>query len=145
MLQEFKKFIMRGNVIDLSIGIIIGGAFGAIVNSIVKDMIMPPVGMILGRVNFSDLFLSLNGKNYESLKAAQDAGAPTLNYGLFLQTAINFLIIACVIFLIMRAVNRLEVLRATAPATPTTKECPYCLSGIPLKATRCPHCTSELK
>jgi len=144
MLKEFKAFIMRGNVLDLAVAVVIGGAFNAIVNSLVKDILMPPLGLILSRVNFSDLFVSLNGQAYDSLKAAQDAGAPTLNYGLFIQAVINFLIIAFVIFLIVRTVNRLQRLRPAPPAAPTTKDCPYCLSSIPLKATRCPHCTSEL-
>jgi large conductance mechanosensitive channel len=145
MLKEFKAFILRGNVLDLSIAVIIGGAFGAIVNSLVKDILMPPLGLLLGGVNFGDLFISLNGQAYASLKAAQDVGAPTLNYGLFIQAVINFLIIAFVIFLIVRTVNRLQRPQPAPSAAPTTKECPYCLSSIPLKATRCPHCTSELK
>lgn len=144
MWNEFKTFIMRGNVLDLAIGIIIGGAFGTIVNSLVKDILMPPLGLLLSRVNFSDLFISLNGQAYESLKVAQDAGAPTLNYGLFIQNVINFLIIAYVIFLIVKAVNRLQRPQPVASAAPAIKDCPYCLSSIPLKATRCPHCTSEL-
>jgi len=145
MLKEFKAFILRGNVLDLSIAVIIGGAFGAIVNSLVKDILMPPLGLLLGGVNFGDLFISLNGQAYGSLKAAQDVGAPTLNYGLFIQAVINFLIIAFVIFLIVRTVNRLQRPQPAPPAPTTTKDCPYCLSSIPLKATRCPHCTSELK
>lgn len=145
MFKEFKVFIMRGNVLDLAVGVIIGGAFGAIVNSLVKDVLMPPIGLILGRVNFGDLFLSLNGQAYDSLTAAQDAGAPTLNYGLFIQAVINFLIFAFVIFLIVRTANQLQRPQPTPTATPSTKDCPYCLCSIPLKATRCPHCTSELK
>lgn len=142
MLKDFKAFIMRGNVLDLAVAVVIGGAFGSIVNSLVKDLLMPPLGLILGRVNFGDLFISLNGQTYESLKAAQDAGAPTFNYGLFIQAIINFLIIAFAIFLIVRLVNRLQ---PPQPAAPTTRECPCCFSNIPLKATRCPHCTSEIK
>lgn len=145
MLKEFKAFILRGNVLDLSIAVIIGGAFGAIVSSLVKDILMPPLGLLLGGVNFGDLFISLNGQAYDSLKAAQDVGAPTLNYGLFIQAVINFLIIAFVIFLIVRTVNRLQRPQPAPPVAPTTKDCPYCLSSIPLQATRCPHCTSELK
>ncbi len=145
MFKEFKAFIMRGNVLDLAIAVIIGGAFGAIVNSLVQDILMPPLGLLLGRVDFSNLFLSLSGQTYESLKAAQDAGAPTLNYGLFIQGVINFLIIAFVIFLIVRAANRLQRAQPAPPTEPTTKGCPYCLSTIPLAATRCAHCTSELK
>jgi large conductance mechanosensitive channel len=142
MFKEFKAFIMRGNVLDLAVAVVIGGAFGVIVNSLVKDIIMPPLGLILSRVNFSDLFISLNGKVYASLKAAQDAGAPTLNYGLFIQAIINFLIVAFVIFLIVRLANRLQ---KPAPAAPASKDCPYCLSSIPAKAVRCAHCTSELE
>ncbi len=148
MLKEFKTFILRGNVLDLAIAVIIGGAFNAIVTSLVKDIIMPPLGLILKNINFTDLFISLNGQAYPTLKDAQDAGAPTVNYGLFIQNTINFLIIAFVIFLLIRAVNHLQTLKPapeTVPAAPTTKECPYCLSTVPLKATRCPHCTSELK
>ncbi len=144
MFQEFKAFIMRGNVLDLAIAVIIGGAFGAIVNSLVQDILMPPIGLILGEVDFSNLFISLSGDTYESLKAAQDAGAPTLNYGLFIQGVINFLIIAFVIFLMVRMANRLQRPQPAPPAETATKECPYCLSGIPRAATRCAHCTSEL-
>ncbi len=142
MLKDFKAFIMRGNVLDLAVAVVIGGAFGSIVNSLVKDLLMPPLGLILGRVNFSDLFISLNGQTYESLKAAQDAGAPTFNYGLFIQAIINFIIIAFAIFLIVRMVSRFQ---KTEPVAPTTKECPYCFSSIPVKASRCPHCTSEVE
>lgn len=145
MFKDFKAFLMRGNVLELAIAVIIGGAFGAIVNSLVKDILMPPLGLVLGGVNFSDLFISLNGQAYASLKIAQDAGAPTLNYGLFIQAIINFLVIAFTIFLILRLANRLQHPEPTVPAAPTTKECPYCFSTIALKATRCPHCTSELK
>ena len=145
MFKEFKTFIMRGNVLDLAIAVIIGGAFGKIVNSLVQDILMPPLGLILGKVDFSNLFVSLSGQSYESLKAAQDAGAPTLNYGLFIQGVINFLIIAFVIFLIVRAANRLQRAKPEPAAEPTTKECPYCLSTIPLAATRCAHCTSQLE
>jgi large conductance mechanosensitive channel len=144
MFKEFKAFIMRGNVLDLAIAVVIGGAFGAIVNSLVKDILMPPLGLILNRINFSDLFISLSGEAYPSLKAAQDAGAPTLNYGLFIQAIINFLIIAFVIFMIVRMVNRLQRQEPEAPAAPTTTDCPFCLSSIPIGATRCPHCTSEV-
>jgi large conductance mechanosensitive channel len=140
--KEFKAFIMRGNVLDLAVAVVIGGAFGTIVNSLVKDIIMPPLGLILSRVNFGDLFISLNGKTYSSLNTAQDAGAPTLNYGLFIQAIISFLIVAFVVFLIVRLANRLQKPASTAP---TTKECPHCFSTIPLKAVRCAYCTSELK
>ncbi len=146
MWKDFKAFAMRGNVLDLAVGIIIGGAFGAIVTSLVKDILMPPIGLVLGRINFTDLFLSLNGQQYASLKAAQDAGAATINYGLFINTIINFIIVAFAIFLVVRWFNRLqEVKKAPAPvAAPTTKDCPYCYTSINIKATRCPSCTSEL-
>ncbi len=142
MLKEFRDFIMRGNVLDLAVAVIIGAAFGAVVSSLVKDILLPPLGLLLGKVNFSDLFFSLNGQAYASLKAAADAGAPTLNYGVFLQEVINFLFIAFAVFLIVRTANRM---RPPAPAAPATKDCPYCYTSIPIKATRCPNCTSELK
>lgn len=143
MLKEFKAFAMRGSVLDLAVGIIIGGAFGKIVTSLVNDVIMPPVGLLLGRVNFAGLFLSLTGVRYASLAEAQAVGAPTINYGVFLNTVIDFVIVAFVIFLLVRQVNRLS--RETPPAaSPTTKDCPHCMSSIPLKATRCPCCTSQL-
>jgi large conductance mechanosensitive channel len=142
MIKEFKQFIMRGNVLDLAIGIIIGGAFGKIVSSLVDDIIMPPIGLILGKVDFANLFISLDGNTYASLKAAKDAGAATWNYGLFINTLINFLIVAFVIFLIIKQVNRFQ---KPAPVEELkTKECPYCQTAIPLNATRCPHCTSQL-
>ena len=144
MLKEFKKFAMRGNVIDLAIGVIIGGAFGKIVTSFVNDILMPPVGLLLGKVDFSNLYINLSGGKYDSLAAAQEAGAATLNYGLFLNTVIDFVIIVFVIFLLVRQINKLEK-PAETPKEPTTKECPYCCSSIPIKATRCPACTSELK
>ena len=145
MLKEFKAFALRGNVIDLAIGVIIGGAFGKIVTSFVNDIIMPPIGMLLGNVNFADLFIALDGGDYASLAQAQEAGAPTLNYGMFINTVIDFLIIAFVIFLVVKQINRLTPKPAPAPAEPTTKACPYCFTEIPVKATRCPHCTSELR
>jgi len=144
MLEEFKKFAMRGNVIDLAVGFIMGGAFGGIVSSLVNDIIMPPIGMVLGQVDFKALFLDLSGQGYKTLADAQQAGAPTINYGLFINTIINFLIVAFVLFLLIRAVNRMTAQPAPAPAAPTTKECKYCLSTIPIKATRCPNCTSQL-
>lgn len=144
MLKEFKEFAMRGNVLDLAVGIIIGAAFGKIITSLVNDIIMPPVGLLLGKVNFSELYFNLSGQTYPSLAAAQEAGAPTINYGLFLNSIVDFLIVAFVIFLIVRQVNKLTA-KPAAPAAPTTKECPFCASTIPLKATRCPACTSELK
>lgn len=142
MLKEFREFAMRGNVLDMAIGVILGAAFGKIVTSLVSDVIMPPIGLMLGRLDFSSLFVSLNGQAYPSLAAAKAAGAPTLNYGTFINTVLDFIIVAFVIFLIVRQVNRLK--RAEAPA-PTTRQCPYCLSNVPLKATRCAHCTSEIK
>ena len=147
MWKEFKTFIMRGNVLDLAIGIIIGGAFGKIISSFVNVIIMPPIGLLLGKVNFSDLFVDLSGGGYESLAAAKEAGAPTLNYGLFINTVIDFLIVAFVIFLVVKQINKLQAIgkKEEAPAAPTTKECPHCFSTIPIKATRCPNCTSELK
>lgn len=146
MIKEFKEFIMRGNVVDLAVGVIIGGAFGKIVTSLVNDVIMPPIGLLLGGINFSDLFISLNGSTYPSLAAAQEAGAPTINYGLFINNVIDFLIVALVIFLVIRAFNRLSQSSKTpqTPAEPVVKECPYCFSEIPIKATRCPNCTSQL-
>lgn len=144
MLAEFRKFILRGNVIDLAVGVIIGGAFGGIVTSLVNDIIMPPIGLLLNNVNFADLFVALDGKEYLSLDAAKTAGAPTLNYGLFINSLVNFLIIGVVIFLIIRVINRLFEKPAPAPAAPTTKTCTYCQTEIPIKATRCPHCTSQL-
>jgi len=143
MFKEFKAFIMRGNVVDLAVGIVIGGAFGQIVSSLVKDIIMPPIGLLLGKVDFSNLFISLSGP-YPSLAEAQTAGAATINYGLFLNTVINFLIVGLAIFLLVRAVNRMQP-PPPLTAAPSTKECPYCFTMIPLPATRCPHCTSELK
>ena len=143
MLEEFKKFVMRGNVLDLAVAVVIGGAFGAIVTSFVNDVLMPPIGLLLGRVDFSNLFVNLSGDSYPSVAAAKAAGAPTLNYGLFLNAVVNFLIVAFVIFLLLRQVNRFLVKPAPA-AAPTTKECAYCTSAIPLRARRCPHCTSEL-
>lgn len=142
MIKEFKDFIMRGNVIDLAIGVIIGGAFGKIVSSLVTDVLMPPIGMLLGKVDFSNLYLNLSGGSYASLAEAQKAGAATLNYGLFINNVINFLIIALVIFLIVKQINRLQ--KPQPSTAPSTKECPFCLSTIPIKATRCPHCTSQL-
>lgn len=143
MLKEFKEFVMRGNVLDLAVAVIIGGAFGKIVTSLVNDILMPPIGVLLGKVDFSNLFINLSGQAYASLAEAKAAGAATINYGVFLNTVIDFVIVAFVIFLLIKQVNRLK--REAPPAAPTTKECPYCLSTIPLKATRCAHCTSELK
>jgi large conductance mechanosensitive channel len=144
MLKEFKEFVLRGNVVDMAVGIIIGTAFGRIITSLVNDILMPPIGLLLGRVDFSNLFISLSGR-YASLAEAQAAGAPTINYGLFINTVLDFIIVALVIFLLVCQVNRLRRPAPAAPAEPTTRECPYCLSTIPLKATRCPHCTSQLE
>ncbi len=145
MLKEFKEFAMRGNVLDLAIGVIIGGAFGKIVSSFVEDVLMPPLGLLLGKVDFSNLFLNLSDTAYATIAEAKKAGAPTLNYGLFLNNVVNFLIVAFAIFLLIQQVKRLQKQLEPAPAgPPTTTDCPYCLSTIPLKATRCPQCTSEL-
>jgi len=143
MLKEFKAFAMRGNVLDMAIGIILGGAFGRIVSSLVADVLMPPIGLVLGRVDFASLFVNLSGSSYPSVAAAKAAGAPTLNYGLFLQAIVDFVIVGFVIFLFVRQVNR-WTRPATAPAAPTTRDCPYCLSAIPIKATRCAHCTADV-
>jgi len=143
VLSEFKTFLMRGNVVDLAVAVVIGAAFGAIVTSFVNDILMPPLGLLLGRVNFADLFINLSGQPYPTVAAAKAAGAPTLNYGVFINTIINFVIIAFAIFLVVRMVNRLQG-PAPAPAAPTTRECPQCAMAIPLKARRCGHCTSEV-
>ena len=142
MLKEFKEFAMKGNVLDMAIGVIIGGAFGKIVTSLVSDVLMPPLGLVLGRVDFSSLFLNLSGTPQPSLAAAKAAGAPTVNYGVFLQTVFDFIIIAFVIFMLVKQVNRLKT--PAAPGAPTTKDCPLCLSTIPIKATKCAHCTSSV-
>jgi large conductance mechanosensitive channel len=142
MIKEFKAFAMRGNVLDMAVGIIIGAAFGQIVTSFVQDIMMPPMGRLLGHVDFSNLFWSLSGTHYDTVAAAKAAGAATLNYGLFLNTVINFLIVAFAVFLLVRQVNRLAPKPAPAPAT---RDCPYCLSTVPAKATKCAHCISELR
>jgi len=146
MLKEFKAFIMRGNVLDLAVAVIIGAAFGKIISSLVADVLMPPIGLVLGKVDFSGLYVNLSGAAYPSLTAAKAAGAPTINYGLFLNATIDFLIVAFVLFLVIRTANRMQqaMAKPAGAAAPTTKDCPYCLSAIPLKATRCAHCTSEL-
>jgi len=145
MLKEFKEFAMRGNVLDMAIGIIIGVAFGKIITSFVNDIVMPPIGLLLGKVDFSNLFIDLSGKSYATLAEAKAAGAATIKYGLFLNTVVDFIIVAFVIFLLVRQINRMERQEEAAPASPTTKECPYCRSSIAIKATRCSHCTSEVK
>ena len=142
MLKEFREFVMRGNVVDLAIAVIIGAAFGKIITSFVEDVLMPPIGLALGKVDFSNLFINLSGKDYPSVAAAKAAGAATLNYGIFLNHIINFLIIAFTIFLLIKQINRMQK-PAAVPAA-TTKDCPHCLSAIPIKATRCAHCTSNL-
>jgi len=141
MLREFREFIARGNVLDLAVAVVIGAAFGRIVTSVVNDLLMPPIGLALGGADFSDLFIALNGMTYASLAEAEQAGAPTINYGRFLNTVIEFLIVAFAIFLLIRQVSRF---RAPAAVPVTTRECPFCASAIPLKATRCPLCTSEV-
>lgn len=144
IMDEFKQFVMRGNVIDMAVGVIIGGAFGKIVASMVSDIIMPPIGLLLGKVDFSSLFINMSGKVYGSLAEAQAAGAPTLNYGLFLNNVINFLIVAFVIFIMIKQINRLQKpAKPGTPAAPTTKECPFCCSTVAIKAVRCPNCTSQ--
>jgi len=145
MLKEFKAFAMRGNVLDMAVGIILGVAFGKIITSFVNDVVMPPIGLLLGKVDFSNLFIDLSGKSYATLAEAKAAGAATIKYGLFLNTVVDFIIVAFVIFLLVRQVNRMTREPEAAPAAPTTKECAYCLSSIAIKATRCPHCTSELR
>jgi large conductance mechanosensitive channel len=156
MIKEFRDFIMRGNVLDLAIGIIIGAAFGTIVNSLVKDIIMPPIGLLLGKVDFANLFVVIKSGGtiappYATLADAQAAGAVTFNYGLFINTLIAFIIVAFVVFLIVRAFNKAreamerKKAKEAASAAPTTKDCPYCFTAIPVKASRCPHCTSQLK
>ncbi|MBI3949546.1 MAG: large-conductance mechanosensitive channel protein MscL [Acidobacteria bacterium] len=145
MWKEFKEFAMRGNVLDLAIGIIIGVAFGKIVTSFVNDILMPPIGLLLGRVDFSHLFINLLGTHFATLAEAKAAGAPTINYGVFLNTVLDFLIVVLAVFLLVRQVNRLRRQPEPPPAEPATKECPYCRTSIPINATRCPHCTSELK
>ena len=142
MFSEFKKFIMRGNVLDLAIGVIIGAAFGKIVASLVNDIFMPVIGLALGKINFSDLFISLNGQSYPTLADAKKAAAPTLNYGVFINTVIEFLIVAFVIFIIVKQVNRFQ--KPAPVAAPTTKDCPQCCTAIPINAKRCPACTSTL-
>ena len=143
ILEEFREFAMRGNVLDMAIGIIIGTAFWKIITSLVNDILMPPMGVLLGKADFTNLFVNLSPQHYQRLADAKTAGAATINYGLFLNTIIDFIIVAFVIFLLIRQINRLK--KKEEPAAPATKECPYCLSMIPLKAVRCRFCTSELK
>jgi large conductance mechanosensitive channel len=149
MFKEFKEFALKGNVVDMAVGIIIGAAFGTIVNSLVADIIMPPIGLILGKVDFSSLFLVLKEGRipgpYDSLAVAKAAGAVTVNYGAFINTVVSFLIVAFAVFLLVRNINKLRKEKESPPAAPSTKECPYCLSVIPVKAMRCAYCTSEIK
>ena len=142
MFKEFKEFAMRGNVVDMAVGIIIGVAFGRIISSLVNDVIMPPIGLLLGKVDFSSLFFNLSGTPYAALADARKAGGPVIAYGAFLNTILDFVIVAFVIFLLIRQMNKLK--KQPAPAAATTKECPYCLSVIPIKASRCGHCTAQL-
>jgi large conductance mechanosensitive channel len=148
MLKEFKEFALRGNVVDMAVGIIIGGAFGTIVKSLVSDVIMPPIGLLLGGVDFSNLFLVVNQGSpagpYTALADAQAAGAVTINYGLFINSVISFLIVALAVFFVIKSLNAMKRKEEEAPAEPTTKDCSFCATEIPIKATRCPHCTSEL-
>jgi large conductance mechanosensitive channel len=143
MWKEFREFAMRGNVIDLAVGIVIGAAFGRIVSSFVNDILMPPLGLLLGQVDFSNLFVNLSSTSYKSVAEAKAAGAATLNYGLFINSVIDFIIVAFAIFLMLRGINKLH--RPPAPPAPTTHPCPYCLTAIPLQATRCPACTSPVE
>lgn len=144
MFKEFKEFAIKGNVIDLAVGIIIGAAFNKVVQSLVNDIIMPPIGMVMGKMDFSSMFINLSGVRYDSLADAKKAGVATINYGLFITTIVDFIIMAFVIFFMIRQINRLK--RETAPiAVPETKACPYCLSSIAIKAVRCPQCTSSIE
>jgi len=149
MFKEFKEFALRGSVLDMAVGIIIGAAFGAIVSSLVSDVLMPPIGLLLGHVDFSNLYVVLAAGKvagpYASLAAAQQAGAVTLNYGVFVNKIISFLIVAFALFLVIRAMNRMQKKAEAVPAEPTTKECPFCGTQIPIKAVRCPNCTSDLR
>jgi len=144
MLKEFKEFAMRGNVVDMAVGIIIGAAFGKIISSLVKDVIMPPIGVAMGGVDFSNIFINLSGGEYANLAAAKEAGAATLNVGVFINTVIDFAIVAFAIFMMIKLMNRMKREEEAPAAEPTTKDCPHCLSTIPIQATRCGHCTSEL-
>ncbi len=144
MVKEFKEFVIKGNVLDMAVGIIIGASFGKVVTSFVTDVLMPPIGLLLGKMDFSNLFINLSGKSFESLADAKKAGAATLNYGLFFNTMIDFLIVGFAIFILVKQVNRLKREAPAPAAAPATRECPFCMTGIPLKATRCPHCTSTV-
>ena len=145
MLKEFKEFAMRGNVVDMAVGIIIGAAFGKIVSSFVEDIIMPPIGILLGGVDFTDIFINLSGGDYASLAAAKEAGAATINVGVFVNTVLDFVIVAFAIFIVIKQMNRLKKKEEAPPPEPTTKDCPACMTAIPIKAKRCPNCTSQLE
>jgi large conductance mechanosensitive channel len=142
MFKEFKEFAMKGNVFDMAVGIIIGAAFGKIVTSFVSDVLMPPLGLLLGKMDFSSMFINLTSVHYATMEEAKKAGAATLNYGIFINTIIDFLLVAFAVFLLVKQVNKMK--RAPAAAAPATKDCPYCASAIPIPASRCPHCTSQL-
>ena len=143
-LGEFKTFIMRGNVLDMAVGVVVGGAFTAIVNSVVNDLLMPLLSLLTGRINFADLYIALDGKTYESLSAAKEVSAPVFAYGSFIQALIQFLIISFAVFVLIKGINALHTKKDEPAPEPTTKKCPYCMTEIDIKATRCPHCTSEL-
>lgn len=147
MLKEFKKFALKGNMIDLAVGVIIGGAFNGLVNSLVKDIITPLLSLLTGKIDFTNLFIALDGNKYATLAEAQELGVATVNYGSFISGLINFIIMAFVVFLLVKGINKLRTIneKPETPAAPTTKKCPYCLSEIAIEATRCPHCTSDLK
>jgi large conductance mechanosensitive channel len=145
MLKEFREFAVRGNMVDMAVGIIIGGAFGKIVSSFVSDLLMPPIGLLLGRVDFASLFLDLSGGGHASLAQAKEAGAATINYGVFLNTLLDFVIVAFAVFLLVKQINRLRREQPAEAAAPATRECPFCLSVVPLAARRCAHCTSALE
>ena len=144
MFKEFKEFAIRGNVVDMAVGIIIGAAFGKIVSSLVNDIIMPPIGLLLGKMDFSNLFLNLSGKSYATVAEAKAAGAATISYGIFINNILDFTIVAFAVFMLVRQLNRLKRRADTVPPVPTTRECPYCLSKIPLNAVRCSYCTSDV-
>ncbi|HAV92452.1 TPA: large conductance mechanosensitive channel protein MscL [candidate division WOR-3 bacterium] len=145
MFKEFKEFALKGNMLDLAVGIILGAGFGKIITSLVNDILMPPLGLLIGKVDFSNLFIDLSGKGFKSLTDAKAAGAATINYGLFINVLLDFMIVAFVIFLLIKQVNKLNRKKEESPAVPTTKECPFCFSQININASRCPNCTSEIK
>lgn len=144
VIEEFKKFAVKGNVVDMAVGIVLGMAFGNIVNSLVNDVLMPPIGLLVGEVDFANLYLNLSEQSFESLAAAREAGVPTINYGIFINTIINFLVVALVLFFFVKQINRFDRKEPGKPDEPKTQDCPYCLSTIPVAATRCPECTSNL-